>query len=182
MVGYSAPDEFFGECWSGIGVLMTESIAGLLMNSFTLTLLYQVSASSAWTIVFVVGVSPLLLFENTCVCFCCVRSIFWSPFHDLSLRAQRLSRGQRRSNTVVFSEKACVVVRGGRLFFEARVCDLTPGASLIGATVRVFAVRDEVDHRRNTSVVSSLCAASTLPAVRVSIFLYLLLMDACGEE
>jgi len=40
--GYSAPDAFFGECWSGIGVLMTESLAGLLMNSFTLTLLYQV--------------------------------------------------------------------------------------------------------------------------------------------
>lgn len=45
--GYSAPDAFFGECWSGIGVLMTESLMGVIMNSFTLTLLYQVCCGLA---------------------------------------------------------------------------------------------------------------------------------------
>ena len=47
-VGYSAPDAFFGECWSGIGILVTESLVGVVMNSFTLTILYQVSAGGGF--------------------------------------------------------------------------------------------------------------------------------------
>ena len=81
---------------------MAESLVGVLTNSATLTLLYQVSALLQRVFFF------CFFFAFLVVSLCVGISEDFVALH-----VQRLSRGQRRSNTVIFSTKACIVVRGG---------------------------------------------------------------------
>lgn len=124
---------------------VTKSYCGMDIDNFSEAMFFSLSTMT--TIGY--GVSDYYFGD----CWTPFFGVFLQVFTALTFNAiaigvifQRLSRGQNRATTVVFSDKAIIRRIKGKLYFMFQLCELRKH-QLVEAHVRVYCVRHEREHK-----------------------------------
>mmetsp|Transcript_26639 Transcript_26639/g.41353 ORF Transcript_26639/g.41353 Transcript_26639/m.41353 type:complete len:493 (+) Transcript_26639:126-1604(+) len=129
---------------------VTKSYCGMDIDNFSEAMYFSLSTMT--TIGY--GISDYYFGD----CWTPFAAVFMQVFTALTFNAvaigvifQRLSRGQNRATTVVFSDKAIIRRIKGKLYFMFQLCELRKH-QLVEAHVRVYCVRHEREHKESNDV------------------------------
>jgi hypothetical protein len=133
-IGYGTSDYYFGNCWTPFFLVLCQVFAACKSFFTSLDVCQFVFKAKMFILHNIVMLCTPPSHKNT-------HTVAFSSL-AIGLLFQRMSRGQKRGRTIVFSDVAVIRKVRGQWYWMFRVAELRT-RHIIGAKVRVFCVRHE---------------------------------------